>query len=97
MSKALHQISMSPFSCRIDRAKFPHRFSQPVFTIYNRRTNPIEHVSYFNQRMVIHSINEALMCEVFPSSLGPITLRWFNRLEEGSISSFEDLTKAFGA
>ena len=97
MSKALHQISMSPFSCRIDRAKLPHRFSQPVFTIYNGRTNPIEHVSHFNQRMAIHSINKALMCEVFPSNLGPVTLRWFDKLEEGSISSFKDLIKAFGA
>lgn len=57
----------------------------------------MEHVSHFNQKMAIHSRNEALMCEVFPSSLKPIAMRWFDGLEEGSISSFEGLTRAFGA
>ena len=37
------------------------------------------------------------MCKVFPSSLGPVTMRWFNALEEGSVGSFEELTRAFGA
>ena len=37
------------------------------------------------------------MCKVFPSSLGPVVMRWFNGLKEGSISSFKELTKAFGA
>jgi len=54
-------------------------------------------MSHFNQRMTIHSRNEALMCKVFPSSLGLVAMRWFDKLEEGSISSFEDLSRAFGA
>ena len=74
----------------IDRAKLPHRFAQPTFTIYNGMTDPIEHVSHFNQRMVIHFRNEALMCKVFSSSLGLVAMRWFDRLEEGSISSYEE-------
>ena len=74
----------------IDRAKLPHRFAQPTFTIYNGMTDPIEHVSHFNQRMVIHFRNEALMCRVFSSSLGLVAMRWFDRLEEGSISSYEE-------
>ena len=37
------------------------------------------------------------MCKVFPSSLGPVAMRWFDSLEEGSIHSFEELTRAFGA
>ena len=37
------------------------------------------------------------MYKVFPSSLGPVVMRWFNGLKEGSISSFKELTKAFGA
>ena len=37
------------------------------------------------------------LCKVFPSSFGPVTMRWFDALEEGSIGSFEELTKAFGA
>ena len=51
----------------------------------------MEHINHFNQRMAIHSQNEALMCKVFPSSLGPVAMRWFDGLREGSI------TRAFRA
>ena len=46
--------------------------------------------------MVVHSKNEALMCKVFPSSLGLVAMRWFDGLGAGSIDSFKDLTQAFG-
>ena len=97
MNKALSQISKSPFTHRIDRAKLPYRFMQPTFTIYNGRTNPVEHVSHLNQRMVVHLRNEALMYNVFPFILGLVMIRWFDGLDEGLISSFEELTRAFGA
>ncbi|XP_065620391.1 uncharacterized protein LOC136063650 [Quercus suber] len=97
MSKALNQISRSPFTCKIEEARLPHRFHHPMFTIYNGRTDLMEHVSHFNQRMVIHSKDEALMCKVFPSSLGPVTMRWFDSLRADSISSFKELTQAFGS
>ena len=75
MSKTLQQISKSPFVRRIHKVRFPHQFSQPIFTIYNGRTDPMEHVSHFNQKMAVHSGKEALMCKVFPSCLGPVTMR----------------------
>ena len=62
MSKALLQISKSPFVRRINKARLPHRFSWPTFTVYNGRSDPVEHVSHFNQKMAIDSGNEALMC-----------------------------------
>ena len=37
------------------------------------------------------------MCKLFPSSLGPVMMRGFDALEEGSISSFQELTRAFKA
>ena len=37
------------------------------------------------------------MCKVFPSSLGLVAMRWFDGLEERSISSFEKLMRAFRA
>ena len=47
--------------------------------------------------MATYASNEAFMCKVFPSSFGPIFIRWFDALGEGSIESFEELTMAFGA
>ena len=37
------------------------------------------------------------MCKVFPSSLGPVVMRWFYGLWAGSINSFKGLTQAFGS
>ena len=97
MSKVLNQISRSPFTYRIEGGKLPWWFAQPTFTMYNGQTDPIEHVSHFNQRMVVHSKNEALICNVFPSNLGLMAMRWFNSLGVGSIDSFKELTRAFGS
>ena len=97
MSKALNPISKSTFIRRIEGATFPRHFHQPAFTIYNGRTDPMEHVSHFSQRMVVHSKDETLMCKMFPSSLGPVTMRWFNDLKADSIYSFKELNWAFGS
>ena len=95
MNKALNQISKSPFTWRIEKAKLLRRFHQPTFAMYNGRTDPIEHVSQFKQKMVVHSQDETLMFRVFPSSLGPMPMRWFDGLRTNSISSFKKLTKSF--
>ena len=49
MSKALDQISKSPFTRKIEGARPPQRFHQLMFALYNGRTDPVEHVSQFNQ------------------------------------------------
>ena len=56
----------------------------------------MEHVSHYIQMMSLHTHNDALMCKVFPSSLRPIALRWFNGLRKGSIHSFAGLIQEFG-
>ena len=63
--------------------------------MYNGRTDPVEHVNQFKQKMVVHSQDEALMCRVFLSSLGPMPMRWFDGLRTNSISSFKKLTQSF--
>ena len=46
--------------------------------------------------MVVYSKDKALMCKVFPSSLGLVAMRWFDSLRADSINSFKGLTWAFG-
>ena len=97
MSRALDQLSRSPFTRPIKGAVLPRQFQQPAFSIYNSNTDPVEHVSQFNQRMAVHSKDEALICKVFPSSLGPTTMRWFNGLKANSVDPYRQLTQAFGS
>ena len=47
--------------------------------------------------MPLHAHNDALMCKVFSSSLGPTALRWFNGLRKGFIHSFAELIQEFDA
>ena len=95
MKKALSQISKSPFTRGIEKAKLPRRFHQPTFAMYNGRTDPMEHISQFKQKMAVHSQDETLLCRVFPSNLGPMPMRWFDGLRTNSISSFKKLTQSF--
>ena len=44
----------------------------------------------------LHTHNDALMYKVFPSSLKPIALRWFNGLQKGSIHNFAKFIQEFG-
>ena len=57
----------------------------------------MEHVNHYIHMMSLHTHNDTLMCKVFPSSLGPMALRWFNGLQKGSIRSFAELIQEFGA
>ena len=48
MSRTLNQISRSPFTRRIKGGRLSWWFTQPTFTMYNCRTDPMEHISHFN-------------------------------------------------
>ena len=97
MNKALSQVSKSPFTRRIEGAKLPRRFHQPTFLLYNGQSDPVEHVTQFNQKMAVYLKDEALLCKIFPSNLGPVVMRWFKGLKANSINSFRELTQSFGS
>ena len=96
MSCALRKAARSSFSNKIERAKMPDRLTRPPFNYYDGKTDLVELVSHYIQMMSLHTHNDALMCKVFPSSLGPTTLRWFKGLRKGSICSFSELIQEFG-
>ena len=73
------------FSAEIERAKFPVRFVPPNLAVYNGKGDPVGHLSRYRQSIALHNSNDALMCRIFPSSLGEVGLRWFDRLDHGSI------------
>ena len=96
MSRALRRAARSPFSRDIEQAPMPSRFTRPLFNSYDGKIDPVKHVSHYIQMMSLHTHNDALMCKLFHSSLGPTTLRWFNGLRKGSIHSFSELIQEFG-
>ena len=97
MSQALRRVARSSFSEEIEWASMSSRFIRPQFNSYDGRIDLVEHVSHYIHMMSLHTHNNALMCKVFPLSLGLTTLRWFNGLRKGSICSFAELIQKFGA
>ena len=75
----------------------PSRFMRPPFNSYDGKADPVEHISHYIHMMSLHTHNDALMCKVFPSSLGLIALRWLNGLRKDSIHSFVKLIQEFSA
>ena len=88
--KALASLHSSPFVPTIENAPLPSGFIQPKFTTYEGKTEPYMYLCHFRQVMVVYRRNEALMCILFPSSLGDLGLTWFERLLEGSIVSWRN-------
>ncbi|XP_028058964.1 uncharacterized protein LOC114262767 [Camellia sinensis] len=57
-------------------AVLPKNFKAPAFTLYDGKSDPTDHIRYYKQAMMLHANDEALMCRIFPSSLGPLAVRW---------------------
>ena len=93
INRALQQISQSPFLEEIEGTNLPQRFTRLAFIMYNCKTDLVEHVSHYNQRMTIFSKNETLMYKIFPSNLGPTAMRWFDGLEKDSIRGYDELIR----
>ncbi|XP_028071099.1 uncharacterized protein LOC114273495 [Camellia sinensis] len=70
----------------IENALLPLGFNKPKFKIYKEKSDPYMHLSHFCQVMAIHWWNEALMCIMFPFSLGDMDLTWFEKLPKDSIA-----------
>ncbi|GFZ07010.1 hypothetical protein Acr_18g0011800 [Actinidia rufa] len=87
----------TPFSREIEGMDPPEKFVPPRFTLYDRKSDPRSHVSHVRQMIALWNHMDALMCRVFPSSLGDLGLKWFDRLPPGSIENFYQLTESFVA
>ena len=53
MNEALNQVAKSPFTQRIESASLPRRFHQLTFSLYNGRTDPVEHVNHLDRKSVV--------------------------------------------
>ncbi|CAL5354547.1 unnamed protein product [Camellia sinensis] len=85
VDKDLARLTAAPLSPEIENTPLSARFHQPKFTLYDGETDPYMHARHYRQVMAGHQRNDALMCLIFPASLGEMGLKWFERLPEGSI------------
>ena len=63
--------------------------------MYIGKSDSRSHISHVRQMMALWNHMEALMFVVFPSSLGDLKLKWFDKLPVGSIENFHQLIESF--
>ena len=73
----------------------PEKFMPPRFTLFDGKSDLRSHVSNIKQIMALWNHMDALTCRVFPSSLGDLRLKWFDKLPARSIENFYQLTESF--
>ena len=54
------------------------KFTPPRFSLYDGKLDPRSHISHIRKMMVLWNYLDAMMCRVFPSSLGDLRLKWFD-------------------
>ncbi|GFY80910.1 hypothetical protein Acr_01g0007190 [Actinidia rufa] len=75
----------------------PEQFTPLRFNLYDGKSDSRSHVSHVRQMMALWNHMDALMYRVFPSSLGDLELKWFDKLLARSIENFQQLTESFVA
>ncbi|XP_028061818.1 uncharacterized protein LOC114265249 [Camellia sinensis] len=95
VDKELARLTATPLSPEIESTPLLSRFHQPKFTLYDDKMDPYMHVSHYRQVMAGHRHNDALMCLIFPASLGELGLKWFERLPKESIEGWQQLAESF--
>lgn len=92
----LARLSTTPFSPEIEAVVPPAGFTQPKFTRYEGVKEAYAHLVHYKHVMSLFTSNDALLCKVFPASLGDEALYWLNsQLPPRSITSFSQLCEAF--
>ncbi|XP_057432236.1 uncharacterized protein LOC130724992 [Lotus japonicus] len=66
-----------------------------VLETYSGKTDPKDHLLYFNMKMVISSASDAVKCRIFPSTFKGTSMAWFTTLPRGSITNFCDFSSEF--
>ena len=96
--KALNHVAASPLAKWIQRADPPARIKHNPFVLYETTDDPVTHIQHYQQAMFMHARDDALMCKMFPSSLGKVALSWYHhKLAPNSILSWKQLSEEFTA
>ena len=75
--------------------RVPKEVSVPNFDYYYGASDLIQHVRHFQDKMVIYSCNDLILCITYPFSLKAAASDWFNSLSFHSLRNFEEVTKVF--
>lgn len=82
-----------PFTEEIREMALPKNFKILAIQPYEEKTNPLEHVSVFNDHMNLIAMTGPTYYKGFSMTLAKAAKKWFWKLPSGLISSWAHLSK----
>jgi len=84
-----------PFTNTIIEVPLPEKWKGFNRDRYDGSTDPDKHMDAYTTHMSLYTSDDAVLCQVFPTSLKEATLSWFTKLSPNSIDSFATLVTKF--
>ena len=77
----------SAFNLEIQEARLLERFKLSTIKVYERKSDPQDHLDHFNDLMELHLVSELAKRRVFVVTLTAGAKKWFRAIPAGMISS----------
>nr|CAD1821501.1 unnamed protein product [Ananas comosus var. bracteatus] len=84
-----------PYPIKYDSIPFPDGYIVPKFKTFYGIGNPDQHLAHFRATCENTGGNSALPLCQFPQSLSGVAFEWYYSLEDESITTWDDMEKAF--
>ena len=82
-----------PLSVEIWNAPIQDNFKPPHLATFDGRGDPMEHVTAFNNRMVVVEAADSLKCKLLAGTFTDAALRWYINLPRFSVISYHDMIR----
>ncbi|KAL0292284.1 UNVERIFIED_CONTAM: hypothetical protein Sradi_6995900 [Sesamum radiatum] len=79
-----------PFTETVMADELPMNCRTPAIVEYNGTSDPMEHLSLFENAALLHRYIDGIKCRVFVTTFVRAAQQWFNQLPAGAIGSFQD-------
>ncbi|XP_057426084.1 uncharacterized protein LOC130719474 [Lotus japonicus] len=88
-------VDFQPFAPIVAVVEISEHLQTLTLDMYGGDTDPIDHLRYFNTKMVIGGATDAVKCSLLPSTFKGVAMTWFIKQPPYSISNFTDLSTKF--
>ncbi|KAL0455097.1 UNVERIFIED_CONTAM: hypothetical protein Slati_0848900 [Sesamum latifolium] len=85
----------NPFAETVMADELPLNCRTPAIVEYDGTTDPMEHLSHFENVALLHRYTDGIKCRVFVTTFTRAAQQWFNQLPVGAIGSFQEFRSLF--
>ncbi|KAL0454885.1 UNVERIFIED_CONTAM: hypothetical protein Slati_0827700 [Sesamum latifolium] len=84
-----------PFTDTVMADELPLNCRTPAIAEYDGTTDPMEHLSRFENAALLHRYTDGIKCRVFVTIFARAAQQWFNQLPMGVIENFQEFRSLF--